>query len=80
MKTESDYSIRAPYQDPFYSDGTPGRLTGSLFYQVQETWYQWYQISSAIPECLASELYPDVLDLPILAKLSSALLGLKLVR
>jgi hypothetical protein len=32
MKIEIDYSIRAPYQVPFYSDGTPGRLTGSLFY------------------------------------------------
>jgi hypothetical protein len=32
------------------------------------------------PECLASELYLDVLDLPVLTKLLSALPGLKLVR
>jgi hypothetical protein len=26
------------------------------FYRVHETWYPWYQTSSAAPECLASEL------------------------
>jgi hypothetical protein len=50
------------------------------FLRVQKIWYPWYQISSATPECLASELYPDELDLPVLAKLSSALPSLKLVR
>jgi hypothetical protein len=43
------------------------------FLQVNDTWYPWYQISSATPECLASEPYPNVLDLPILAKFPSAL-------
>jgi hypothetical protein len=36
------------------------------------------QISSASVECLASELYYDELDLPVLAKLRSALPSLKL--
>jgi hypothetical protein len=49
------------------------------FLRVQETWYPWYQISSIAPECLASKLYYDELDLPVLVKLSSALPGLKLV-
>jgi hypothetical protein len=30
------------------------------------------------PECLASELYPNVLDIPVSTKLPSALLGLRL--
>jgi hypothetical protein len=46
------------------------------FLRVQEMWYPWYQISLAALECLASELYPSVLDLPVLVKLPSALLGL----
>jgi hypothetical protein len=45
-----------------------------------DTWYLWYQISSAAPDCLASKLYYDELDLPVLVKLPSALPGLKLVR
>jgi hypothetical protein len=43
------------------------------FLQVHDTWYPWYQISLATLECLASELYPNELDLPILVKLPSAL-------
>jgi hypothetical protein len=42
-------------------------------------WYPWYQVLSAAPECLASELHHYLLDLPILVKLPSALPGLKLV-
>jgi hypothetical protein len=41
-------------------------------------WYPWYQISSVALECLASKLYPNVLDLPISAKMSSALLDIRL--
>jgi hypothetical protein len=42
------------------------------FLRVQEMWYPWHQILSVAAECLASELYPNVLDLPVLVKLSSA--------
>jgi hypothetical protein len=48
------------------------------FLWVLDTWYPWYQISSAAPECLASELPSNVLDLPVLAKLPSALSDLRL--
>jgi hypothetical protein len=47
------------------------------FLPVHDTWYPWYKISSAAPECLASELCPNVLDLPVLEKLPSALSNLR---
>jgi hypothetical protein len=50
------------------------------FLRVHDTWYPWYLISSAAPECLASELYPNELNLHVLTKLPSALLNLKLIR
>jgi hypothetical protein len=50
------------------------------FVQVHDMWYPWYQISSATPECLASELYLIEPDLPALAKFPSALPELKLSR
>jgi hypothetical protein len=48
------------------------------FLRVHDSWYPWYQISSAAPECLASEVSPNVLDLPVSAKLPSALSDLGL--
>jgi hypothetical protein len=49
------------------------------FHRVHDTWYPWDQMSSAAPDCLASELYPNEPNLPVLAKLPSALPELKLV-
>jgi hypothetical protein len=50
------------------------------FLRVHDVWYPRYQISSTTPDCLASELYPNEPDLPNLAKLSSPLPDLKLIR
>jgi hypothetical protein len=63
--------------------GWVGRLmVGPLvpFFWVHDTWYPWYQISSASLECLASKLSPNVLDFPVSAKLLSALSDLRLTR
>jgi hypothetical protein len=50
------------------------------FLRNHDTWYPWYQISLAAPECLARELYPDEPDPPVPVKLLSAPPDSKLVR